>query len=145
MTQRMTKVMHGHCGPVRVARAMGGPLRLAIALIVLGALAWRGVCAAAGGGDPTGATAAERIPVIVDTDVALDDVRAIALLAADRRIDLRAIVTSDGSSGPDVGAKNIGRVLAFLGLDDVQVGAGDTRDLPAPSWRTMVEALGEVG
>jgi inosine-uridine nucleoside N-ribohydrolase len=83
-----------------------------------------------------------RIPVIVDTDVALDDVRALALLLADPRIDLRAVVTSDGSSAPAAGARNIVRVLRYLERVDVPVAAGDTLGLPAPPWRAMSEALG---
>jgi inosine-uridine nucleoside N-ribohydrolase len=83
-----------------------------------------------------------RIPVIVDTDVALDDVRAFALLLSDPRVDLRAVVTSDGSSGPAVGARNISRVLRFLDHADVPVAAGDTLGLPAPAWRAMSETLG---
>jgi hypothetical protein len=93
---------------------------------------------------PVAAQAADslRIPVIVDTDVALDDVRALALLLADPRIDLRAVVTSDGSSAPAVGARNITRVLRYLDRADVPVAAGDKLGLPAPAWRAMSEALG---
>jgi inosine-uridine nucleoside N-ribohydrolase len=88
------------------------------------------------------ATESLRIPVIVDTDVALDDVRSLALLTSDPRIDLRAVVTSDGSSAPATGARNIARVLRYLDRADVPVAAGDTLGLPAPAWRAMSEALG---
>ncbi len=116
---------------------------------LLVALALLPVTAGAADARTTGAQALEthapdslRVPVIVDSDVALDDVRALALLLADPHIDLRAVVTSDGSSAPATGARNITRVLRYLDHADVPVAAGDTLGLPPPAWRAMSEALG---
>ena len=83
-----------------------------------------------------------RIPVIVDTDVALDDVRALALLVQSDDIDLIAVVTSDGACTPYRGALNIHRVLHFLGKSDIPVAAGRRLDKPPPPWRPMSETLG---
>lgn len=85
---------------------------------------------------------APRIPVIVDTDVALDDVRALALLLQSDEIDLLAIVTSDGACVPERGAQNIRRVLHFLGKSNIPVAAGRDIGKPSPPWRPMSESLG---
>jgi pyrimidine-specific ribonucleoside hydrolase len=83
-----------------------------------------------------------RPSVIIDTDMALDDARAIVLLAASDQVDIRVIVTSDGCSGPIAAADNVSRLLHALGLKGIPVGAGVALDAPAPPWRSMSEALG---
>ena len=59
--------------------------------------------------------------VVVDTDMAADDARALAILLNCRYINVLAVVTSDGVSPPDVGATNVCRMLGFLKLDGVAV------------------------
>ena len=81
-------------------------------------------------------------PVIVDTDMALDDARALALLAASPRIELKAVVTSDGSASPLAGARNVQRILQFLNKDGVPVGVGRELTAPPPPWRERSESLG---
>jgi len=82
------------------------------------------------------------IRVIIDTDAALDDMRAIALILFDGHFEPLAIVTSDGSSAPVAGAANVARALAFLGRSEIPVGAGRELNAPAPPWRPMSEAMG---
>ncbi|MCU0639725.1 MAG: nucleoside hydrolase, partial [Candidatus Krumholzibacteria bacterium] len=82
------------------------------------------------------------VRVIIDTDAALDDMRAIALVLFDGHFEPLAIVTSDGSSAPAAGAENVARALAFLGRPEIRVGAGRELDAPAPPWRPMSEAMG---
>lgn len=82
------------------------------------------------------------IPVIVDTDMALDDVRALTLLLQNRQFDLLAVVTSDGSASVDVGARNAARVLHFFHRPEVIVGAGPRLDREPPPWRGHSDALG---
>ena len=53
------------------------------------------------------------VPAIVDTDMALDDVRALALILNSPHIQVKAIVTSDGSSSPRAGYVNVCNVLKF--------------------------------
>lgn len=84
----------------------------------------------------------EAAPVIVDTDMALDDARALALLLAAPEVRVAAIVTSDGSCPPEVGATNVLRVLQFLGRADIPVGAGRRLDHPAPPWTERSVTLG---
>jgi len=80
--------------------------------------------------------------VIVDTDMALDDARALTLLAVSPQIALKAVVTSDGSASPIAGARNARRILQFLNQDRVPVGVGHEVPAPPPSWRERSDALG---
>lgn len=80
--------------------------------------------------------------VIVDTDMALDDARAIILLLSSPRVTVAGFVTSDGSAAPDAGARNLERLLAALGKRDVPVGVGRPLGMPPPAWREMSDALG---
>jgi pyrimidine-specific ribonucleoside hydrolase len=82
------------------------------------------------------------IRVIIDTDAALDDLRAMALILLDDHFEVVAVVTSDGSSSPGAGARNVRRALDFLGHGNIPVGAGRELNAPAPPWRPMSEAMG---
>jgi pyrimidine-specific ribonucleoside hydrolase len=84
-------------------------------------------------------------PVIVDTDMALDDARALALLARAPSLELRAILTSDGGSSPCEGASRIHRLLARLDRGGVAVGVGAPLPAPAPAWREISGMLDEFG
>lgn len=83
-----------------------------------------------------------RAPVVVDTDVALDDLRALALLLTSDAVEVRAIVTSDGACSPAVGATNVLRILRFLGREGIPVGVGRSLSAGAPRWREQSETLG---
>ena len=80
-------------------------------------------------------------PVIVDTDMAADDARALALLLTSPYIQVMAVVTSDGVSSPGIGATNVCRMLGFLKQDGVAVGIGRTLAVPAPAFRTNATGL----
>jgi inosine-uridine nucleoside N-ribohydrolase len=82
------------------------------------------------------------LPIVIDTDMALDDVRAISLVLSSSRCDVRAIVSSDGASSPQAGHRNIRRILHFLGRDPIPVGVGITLNAAAPAWRPMSDAMG---
>jgi pyrimidine-specific ribonucleoside hydrolase len=81
-------------------------------------------------------------PVIVDTDMALDDARALVLLLNAPEVAVQAIVTSDGACPPAVGATNVLRILTFLGRADIPVGAGRDLGKPAPPWAGRSITLG---
>ena len=85
--------------------------------------------------------------VIVDTDMAADDARALALLLASPHFRVVAVVTSDGASPPDIGATNVCRVLQFLRKDGVAVGLGRALAAPPPAFRTNATGLdwGQLG
>ena len=79
--------------------------------------------------------------VIVDTDMAADDARALALLLASPYFHVMAVVTSDGASPPDFGATNVCRILGFLKQDGVAVGIGRSLPGPAPAFRANATGL----
>ena len=79
--------------------------------------------------------------VLVDTDMAADDARALALLLNCPYVNVLAVVTSDGVSPPDVGATYVCRMLGFLKLDGVAVGMGRSLGVPAPALRTSATGL----
>lgn len=86
----------------------------------------------------------ETLPVIIDTDMALDDVRAIILMLHSHRLRVMGIVTSDGSSTPRKGCENLHRILKILRRGDVPVAAGRTLESPPPPWRDLTESLGNA-
>ena len=89
------------------------------------------------------AAAHERIvPVIVDTDMALDDARALAMLLGAPEIQVQAIITSDGACPPAVGATNVCRIFHQLDRTGIPVGAGSALGKPAPPWAERSMALG---
>jgi pyrimidine-specific ribonucleoside hydrolase len=87
----------------------------------------------------------EMTPVVIDTDVALDDARALSLLLQDPGVRVLAILTSDGGSSPCDGAARVVRLLADLGHPDIPVGVGPGTGLPAPPWRDVARALDDFG
>jgi inosine-uridine nucleoside N-ribohydrolase len=86
-----------------------------------------------------------KVPVIVDTDMALDDARSLALLARAPSLELVAVLTSDGGSSPCEGASRSHRLLNRLGRGGVAVGVGGSLAAPAPPWREISRMLDELG
>jgi pyrimidine-specific ribonucleoside hydrolase len=88
-------------------------------LLLLSLLAWGG----------------ERHRVVIDTDGAADDLRAICLLLASPAIETRAIITSPGTLSPEETARKVAALLRGLGREDIPVGTGRALDIPPPPWR----------
>lgn len=84
----------------------------------------------------------ETVPAIVDTDMALDDARALALLLGAPEVRVRAILTSDGACPPEVGATNVLRLLHELGRGHIPVASGRGLGGPAPAWAERSVTLG---
>ncbi len=93
----------------------------------------------------TARTHEEITPVIVDTDMALDDARALALLLNAPDVIVQAVVTSDGACPPEVGATNVLQLLHFLDRRQIPVGAGRGLNQPAPLWAECSVTLGWSG
>ena len=108
--------------------------RLLTGVLAVAAGVWAGVT-------PPSARAHTGPTVLVDTDMAADDARALALLLNCPYVDVVAVVTSDGASPPDVGATNACRMLGFLKLDGVGVGMGRRLEVPAPAFRANATGL----
>jgi len=82
-----------------------------------------------------------RISVLVDTDMALDDIRAIAMFLNSDMVDIPLIVTSDGAASPQVGCQNLETLLRYLKREDIKIAKGKVLGKPAPPWRLWSEDL----
>lgn len=88
----------------------------------------------------------QRAPVVVDTDMALDDVRALMALLAEPRVDVRGVATVEGSASVGRGTDNLVGLLESLRRTDIGVFRGaHLRGEPAPRWRDRVDRLGGAG
>jgi pyrimidine-specific ribonucleoside hydrolase len=72
---------------------------------------------------------------IIDTDCAIDDMRAISLLLARPEITIKAILLSDGSLTPKEGAGKIGSLLNEFKADTIPVANGEVLKGINPPWR----------
>jgi inosine-uridine nucleoside N-ribohydrolase/formylmethanofuran dehydrogenase subunit E len=73
--------------------------------------------------------------IIIDTDGAIDDMRAISLLLVRPEITVKAIITSDGSLPPEESVKNIRNLLHEFHQDNIPVAYGDVLKDVNPVWR----------
>jgi len=81
-------------------------------------------------------------PLIVDTDMALDDVRALFALLADADLDLRVVSTVEGSASVGRGTDNLLGLLEACGVHDVAVLRGEPLETgQPPRWRERVDGL----
>jgi inosine-uridine nucleoside N-ribohydrolase len=81
--------------------------------------------------------------LILDTDMGLDDARAIFALLADSTIDLRAIITVEGSAALGRATDNVIGLLESVGSQSIQVMTGvENPDLEPPPWRQTADGLG---
>ena len=63
--------------------------------------------------------------IIIDTDCAIDDMRAISLLLSRPEITIKAIILSDGSLSPGEGAVKINSLLKEFNFDNIPVACGE--------------------
>lgn len=73
--------------------------------------------------------------IIIDTDCGMDDFRAISILLSRPEVKIKAILATDGSLPPSVGAEKVSSLLKAFGREDIQVAAGKTLKEINPSWR----------
>jgi pyrimidine-specific ribonucleoside hydrolase len=74
-------------------------------------------------------------PLIVDTDCALDDMRAIGMLLSYPGIKIQGIIVTEGTLLPEEGAKKVRSLLHVFALDTVPVYCGRRTNKPGPPWR----------
>ena len=82
-----------------------------------------------------------KVSVVIDTDMALDDIRALAMVLNSDWIDVPLIVCSDGSVSPQTGCRNLRILLEYFEKRDTDIVAGRTLGKPAPPWRSWSENL----
>src|SRR5450759_395452 len=75
------------------------------------------------------------ISVIIDTDCGQDDLRALCLLTAIKQVDIKAVVTSDGSLSPQEGLYKVAQLIGSVDRKKIPIAAGRTSNLKAPVWR----------
>ena len=73
--------------------------------------------------------------IIIDTDCAIDDMRAISLLLSRPEITIKAILLSDGSLSPIEGLEKVKSLLKEFDADNIQVACGDLLKGVNPPWR----------
>ncbi|UCF06488.1 MAG: nucleoside hydrolase [bacterium] len=83
------------------------------------------------------------IDLIVDTDMGLDDVRAVLALLADTTVEISGIVTVEGSASGGKGLDNLLGLLESMHAERIPVCRGTASpDLEPPPWRETANALG---
>lgn len=80
-------------------------------------------------------------PVIIDTDCAPDDLRAICLFAAIKEIDILAITTSDGALAPEEGLVKVTRLSAQIFPDRISIATGRKLETTPPPWREYCQKI----
>jgi pyrimidine-specific ribonucleoside hydrolase len=73
--------------------------------------------------------------IILDTDCAIDDMRAISLLLSRPEITIKAILVSDGTLPPIEGAGKIKALLQEFNNNNITVACGDILKGVNPPWR----------
>jgi len=82
-----------------------------------------------------------KIPIIIDTDTAVDDLRTICLLLSSEELQVTAITTSDGALIPDEGLIKVRALLKSFGHEGIPTGSGKIVQLDAPQWRKLSQNI----
>ena len=83
----------------------------------------------------------QKAAVVVDTDCAPDDLRAICLLLADPHIDIKGITITEGACSCKVGYQKVMTLLNELGEKDIPVAIGSRGVSYTPPWRQFAESV----
>jgi pyrimidine-specific ribonucleoside hydrolase len=78
------------------------------------------------------------LSAIVDTDMALDDIRAVTMLLNSEGIKVPLFVASDGVRSPQEGAMNLKAILKYFGRDNIEVIEGKGLDRALPEFRKLI-------
>ncbi len=81
------------------------------------------------------------LPVIVDTDMALDDIRAIVMLLNLETARIPLMVTSDGVRSPEEGVKNLNAILEHFNRRNIRIVPGKRLDKPDPEFRAWIKEI----
>ena len=82
-----------------------------------------------------------RFHVIIDTDGAADDLRAICMLLGNREIEVLAITTSEGALTPQDAALKTKSLLHHFHHEGIPVGVGRMLNIKPPEWREQSEQV----
>lgn len=79
--------------------------------------------------------------VIIDTDCGIDDLRAISFLLARPEINIKGILSSDGSLSPGEGVEKITSLLYEFNRSKIPVASGDIINGINPPWREFNRSI----
>lgn len=82
-----------------------------------------------------------KIPIIIDTDTALDDIRALVMLLNQEICDVLLTVTSDGAVSPEVGHRNIKKLFTYFNNEDIKIAMGRNLHKEPPPWRSWSKKI----
>jgi len=82
-----------------------------------------------------------RFHVIIDTDGAADDLRAICMLLSNREVETLAITTSEGALTPAGAAQKVTALLHHFYHEGIPVGVGRALNIEPPAWRQQSEQI----
>ncbi len=83
----------------------------------------------------------EKRHVIIDTDCAPDDLRALNLFLASDAVEILAITSSDGTLKPEEGFLKITSLLRDLGHEGISISKGIVNKGEAPPWQNLAESV----
>ena len=85
----------------------------------------------------------DEISVLVDTDMGLDDVRALLAMFACEHVDIHGLVTVEGSSSLGTGTDHLIGLMESLGVKGIPVYQGvAAKGIEPPPWRDTANRLG---
>jgi len=82
-----------------------------------------------------------KIPIIIDTDMALDDARALVMLLNQDMCNILLTVTSDGAVSSKTGYQNLKKLFTHFNKEDIQVAIGRDLHKNPPLWRSWAEKI----
>ena len=82
-----------------------------------------------------------RFHVIIDTDGAADDLRAICMLLGNREVETLAVTTSEGALTPAGAAQKVTALLRSFYHEGIPVGTGRALGITPPAWRQQSERI----
>ena len=82
-----------------------------------------------------------RYHIVVDTDGAADDLRALCMLLGNREAEVLAVTSSDGAQHPARTADCLCGLLRSLHHEGIPVGCGRATSPTAPAWRAHSEQV----
>ena len=82
-----------------------------------------------------------RFHVVIDTDGAADDLRAICMLLSSREVETLAITASEGALTPADAARKVTALLHGFYHEGIPVGTGRALGISPPAWRRQSEQI----
>ena len=82
-----------------------------------------------------------RFQIIIDTDGAADDLRAICMLLSNSEIETLAITACEGALTPAGVAQKVAELLHYFCNDEIPIGTGRALNIPSPAWRRQSEQI----